>query len=161
MGYKAIELDAGTDPAALDPVFEQLIRNLAPAQSPVLRIAGADEAWWPVPHTPRPPGVNYNLTNGLAVTRALAQTLDARLILGINFEADSATVAGAEARALVSGIGPEWIAALEPATNPSCTARSPGTTCQTAAASMGALTTGAWAISCGISRTSPDRCRAR
>ncbi len=114
LGYKAIELDAGTDPAALDPVFEQLIRNLAPGQSAVLRIAGADEAWWPVPHTPRPPGVNYNLTNGLlAVTRALAQTLDARLILGINFEADSATVAGAEARALVSGIGREWIAALE------------------------------------------------
>jgi hypothetical protein len=35
------------------------------------------------------------------------------LILGINFEADNATVAGAQARALVNGIGRPWIDALE------------------------------------------------
>ncbi|MGO9903748.1 MAG: glycosyl hydrolase family 79 C-terminal domain-containing protein [Solirubrobacteraceae bacterium] len=114
LGYKAIELDAGSDPNALDPVFEQLIRDLAPGQRPVLRIAGGDQVWWPVPHMARPAGVNYNLTTGLlAVTRALAQTLDARLILGINFEADSTIVAGAQARALINGIGREWIDALE------------------------------------------------
>jgi hypothetical protein len=114
LGYKAIELYADTDPNALDPVFVQLVRNLAPGQRPVLRIEGGDEVWWPVPHMPRPGGVNYSLTKGLlAVTRALAQTLDARLILSINFEADSATVAGAQARALIGGIGRKRIGALE------------------------------------------------
>ncbi len=113
LGYKAVELYAGADPAALDPVFEQLVRNLSPGQSPVLRVAGADQVWWPVPHMARPPGVNYNITAGLLeVIRALAQALGARLILGVNFEADSATLAGAEARALVDGIGRERIGAL-------------------------------------------------
>ena len=28
------------DPAAVDPVFEQLVRNLSPGQAPVLRIGG-------------------------------------------------------------------------------------------------------------------------
>jgi hypothetical protein len=114
LGYKAIELDAGTNPNVLDPVFEQLVRNLAPGQSPVLRIAGGDEVWWPMPGVRRPAGINYNLTKGLLqVTRALAQALDARLILGINFEADSATVAGVQARALLSRIGRQWIDAFE------------------------------------------------
>lgn len=114
LGYKAVELYAGANPAALDPVFEQLVRNLSPGQSPVLRVAGADQVWWPVPHMARPLGVNYNLTAGLLeVMRALAQALGARLILGVNFEADSTTLAGAEARALVDGIGREWIGALE------------------------------------------------
>lgn len=45
--YYAVEHYAGKDPAALNPVFPQVIRNLAPGQSPVLRIGGdsADRAW--------------------------------------------------------------------------------------------------------------------
>ena len=61
--YPAIEAYAGTDPAHIDPVFEQLVRNLAPGQAPVLRIGGdsADSTWWPVPGATRPPGVTFTL----------------------------------------------------------------------------------------------------
>jgi len=114
--YRGLEAYAGTDPAALDPVFEQLIRNLAPGQSPVLRIGGdsTDWTWWPVPQMATPPGVKYTLTRGwLGVAHALAQTLDARLILGINFEADSGRVAAAEAQAMIRVIGSTRIAGLE------------------------------------------------
>jgi hypothetical protein len=80
----------------------------------VLRLAGTDETWWPVPHVPRPPGVTFSLTQRyLQVARALAQALDARFIFGVNFEADSTVVAGSEARALLDGIGSQWIGAFE------------------------------------------------
>lgn len=62
----------------------------------------------------RPVGIRYALTRRwLAVTRALATTLRARLILGVNLEADSPRVASAEARAMVRGVGRRWIEALE------------------------------------------------
>jgi hypothetical protein len=62
----------------------------------------------------RPPGVTITLTRRwLAVTRALARDLRARLILGIDLEADNARLARAEARALVNGIGAQSIEALE------------------------------------------------
>src|SRR5215831_4150649 len=35
--YNSIEQYAGTNPQAIDPVFVQLVRNLNPGQSPVLR----------------------------------------------------------------------------------------------------------------------------
>ncbi len=114
--YRGLEAYAGLDPQALDPVFVQLIRNLAPDQSPVLRIGGdsTDWTWWPTPGVARPGGVKYDLTaNWLQVAHALAQTLDAHLILGINFEADSGRVAAAEAHALIDGIGRARISALE------------------------------------------------
>jgi hypothetical protein len=114
--YRGLEEYAGSNPAALDPVFEQLIRNLAPGQSPILRIGGdsTDWTWWPVPHMATPGGVKYTLNkNWLEVTSALAKSLDARLILGINFEADSGRVAGAEGQAFVNGLGRAQIDALE------------------------------------------------
>ncbi len=114
LGYSTLELYAGTNPNAVDPVFEQLIRNLAPGQSPVLRLAGTDGTWWPVPHVPRPPGVTFSLTGRyLRVARALAQAVAARFIFGINFEADSTVVAGAEARELLGAVGRQWIDAFE------------------------------------------------
>lgn len=114
--YPALEAYAGTDPSALDPVFEQLVRNLAPGQSPVLRIGGnsADRSWWPVAGVSRPPGVTFDITpQWLKVTRALAQTLGAHLILGVNLEQDSPQLAAAEARALISGVGRQQVRALE------------------------------------------------
>ena len=56
--YPALEAYAGSDPSSLDPVFEQLVRNLAPGQAPVLRIGGnsADRTWWPTAGVQRPPG---------------------------------------------------------------------------------------------------------
>jgi hypothetical protein len=107
---------AGRDPAALNPVYLRLVRGLNPGQSPVLRFGGdtTDWTWWPVPGLVRPRGIRYSLTRRwLAVTAATARALNARLILGINLEADRRRLARAEARALVSAIGPRYIAGLE------------------------------------------------
>ncbi len=114
--YRAVEAYAGTDPAAIDPVFEQLVRNLAPGQALVLRIGGdsADRTWWPAAGLVRPAGVRFDITDRwLAVTRALARALRARLVVGLNFEADDPGLATAEADALLNGIGRGAIRALE------------------------------------------------
>ena len=114
--YPALEAYAGSDPSSLDPVFEQLVRNLAPGQAPVLRIGGnsADRTWWPVTGVSRPAGVTFDLTSQwLDVTRALAEKLGAHLILGVNLEQDSPQVAAAEARALINGVGRQSVRALE------------------------------------------------
>jgi len=114
--YPSVEAYAGSDPAALDPVFVQLVRNLVPGQAPVLRIGGdsTDRTWWPVAGLARPPGVTYAITpRWLAVTRALARALGARLIVGLNLEADSTRLAAAEAGALLNGIGAGSVRALE------------------------------------------------
>jgi hypothetical protein len=114
--YRGLEAYAGNNPAALDPVFEQLMRNLAPGQRPILRIGGdsTDWTWFPVPHMATPPGVKFTLDKTwLGVASALAKNLGARFILGLNFEADSARVAAGEARGLTAGIGQSRIAALE------------------------------------------------
>ena len=63
---------------------------------------------------PKPGGIRYSLTpTWVRVTAALAHQLGAGLILGLNLEADSATVAAAQARALIAGIGRSSIEALE------------------------------------------------
>jgi Glycosyl hydrolase family 79 C-terminal beta domain len=114
--YPALEAYAGRNPNAINPVLERLIRDLAPGQSPVLRIGGdsTDWTWWPVRQIRRPLGISYALDKRwLRVARALSQALHASLILGINLEAGSQTLAGAEARALVDGIGRSRIGWLE------------------------------------------------
>jgi hypothetical protein len=92
----------------VNPVLVNLIRNLAPGQSPVLRIGGdsTDWTWWPVPGLHRPAGIRYSLSpTWIGATKALAHATHARLILGINLEADSTRIAVAEAHALASGLG--------------------------------------------------------
>jgi Glycosyl hydrolase family 79 C-terminal beta domain len=114
--YPAVEAYAGNDPKAINPVFEQLIRNLTPGQAPDLRIGGdtTDWTWWPVPGVARPNGIRYPIGNNFAaVTAALAHALGAHLILGINLELDSKTDAAAEAQALVAGVGSGSIEGLE------------------------------------------------
>jgi hypothetical protein len=115
--YQTLPLYTGTDPNAVDPVLEQLIRNLTPGQTPVLRIGGdtTDWSWWPVPGRSKPPpGVSYSLTpQWAAVTRSLDQALHARLIMGINFEADDRQIVQTEARELVDRLGASSIYALE------------------------------------------------
>ena len=114
--YFAIPAYAGTNPSAINPVFVQLVRNLAGGNPPELRIGGdtTDRTWWPVPGMRTPAGVNSALTPGwLAITKALGAATGARFTLGINLEADSATVAGTEANELVDGIGAGRIEALE------------------------------------------------
>jgi Glycosyl hydrolase family 79 C-terminal beta domain len=114
--YPAVSAYAGDDPASLNPVFVQLVRNLTSGQAPVLRIGGnsADRTWWPVAGVSRPSGVTFDLNRQwLEVTRALAQRLGAHLILGVNLEQDSPQLAAAEARALINGVGAGSVRALE------------------------------------------------
>jgi hypothetical protein len=114
--YRTVLKYAGTDPTSINPVFVQLMRNLNPTSRPVVRIGGdsTDVTWWPVPHMKKPPGVKIILTNAwMRVAHAMAQALDARLILGINLEANSRRVAAAEAREFIEALGPHSIKAFE------------------------------------------------
>jgi hypothetical protein len=107
---------SGANPAAPNRTFIRLVRQLDPSGSPVIRFGGdtTDRTWWPAPGVNRPPGIRYTLTpRWLAVTRATALALHAHLILGINLEADSTTVARAEARALLKGLGRNLISGFE------------------------------------------------
>jgi hypothetical protein len=104
------------DPSAPNPTFIQLVRNLTPGQRPVLRFGGdtADWTWWPTPGVARPPGIRYTLSPAwAAATRATARALDARLILGINLEADRAAIAATESRQLLARIGQRYVHAFE------------------------------------------------
>ena len=107
---------AGTNPRAINPVFEQLIRNLTPGQTPNLRLGGdtTDWTWVSVPGLAKPGGIRYTVgKTWLGVTAALTHALDANLILGLNLEMDSATEARAEAQTMLQGIGQSSIEALE------------------------------------------------
>ena len=114
--YWALEAEAGKDPKAVNPVLVRLLRELVPGQQLSLRIGGVttDKTWWPVAGFAQPPGVNYSLNaRRLAVMKALAQSVGARLIMGINLEADSGTLAADEARAMLTHIGSGRIQAFE------------------------------------------------
>lgn len=114
--YWATAAYAGRNPAAINPALARLIRDLVPGQTAVLRIGGVstDQTWWPVKGVKHPPGVFYRLNERrLMVIRKLAEEADARLILGITFEADSPVLAGAEARAMAAVIGRSRIDAFE------------------------------------------------
>ena len=111
-----LETYAGDDPARISPAFAHLYGDIAPGQSAVLRLGGegADGSWYPIPHHATPPGVSFAITDRwLKVARATAEALNAKLILGVNFEADSKAVAVGEARAMADQIGRSNIEAIE------------------------------------------------
>ena len=110
-----VEVFAGTDPRAINPVLVTLLRNLAPHQRPVLRIGGdsTDWAWVRAPGLKQPAGIRFTLDQRwVRVTRALARATDARLIIGLNLEANSLRLMAVEARAF-SGVGRRALAAFE------------------------------------------------
>lgn len=114
--YRTLPVYAGSDPKAINPVFEQLVRNLAPGQQPSVRIGGdtTDWTWWPIAHMSRPLGVRYSLSRAwAAVAHRLAQDLNSALVLGVNLEVDSARVAAAEVNAFKHYIGAGHIRAVE------------------------------------------------
>jgi Glycosyl hydrolase family 79 C-terminal beta domain len=114
--FQAVRVYTGSDPRHVNPVLVQLIRNLFPGQVPVLRIGGdsTDISWVPAPGV-RPPNYDsYRLTpSWLATTAALAHTLHARMIMGLNLAADQPALAAAEARAYTRAIGKSQLQALE------------------------------------------------
>lgn len=112
---RGVETFTGTDPNHVNPVLEQLIRNLSPGQRPSIRLGGdsTDWTWYPIPGMARPLGVRSTLSKGwVEVVRSLAAAVDARLIIGLNFEVNSSRVVGAEAHAFLSGIGAHYLQAL-------------------------------------------------
>ena len=114
--FWAVEGYAGTDPGHLDPTFVQLIRNLTAGQSTVIRIGGVstDRTWWPVAGQIRSPAAYYTLTaRRLEVAKRLAETTNARLILGVQFEADDPIEAAAESKEMERVIGRRMIEAFE------------------------------------------------
>jgi hypothetical protein len=114
--YGALHDYTGRDANAIDPLLAPLLRALAPGQAPVLRIGGdsTDHTWWPIRGVIPPEGVSYTLTDDwLRTTRSLAATLGARLILGINLATARPAIAATEARALLQGIGRQYVTALE------------------------------------------------
>jgi hypothetical protein len=114
--FQAIRAYTGTDPSAINPVFEALVRNLSPGQAPSLRIGGnsTDQSYVPAPGvTPRFVD-GYALTPGwVQTTSALAHDLGARMILGLNLADDQPALDTAEARAYVRAFGAGSIAGLE------------------------------------------------
>ena len=116
MEYKGLEAYTGSDVATPDQGFLQLLRNLAPTGGAVLRIGGdsSDWTWWPSPGVAKPAGVKLSLTpNWAGVARTVATDIKGRLILGVNFEADNATLAADEERELLSHVGLSQIDAFE------------------------------------------------
>ncbi|MGH2877449.1 MAG: glycosyl hydrolase family 79 C-terminal domain-containing protein, partial [Solirubrobacteraceae bacterium] len=114
--YRALHQYTGRNPLAVDPVLLGLLSGLAPAQSPVIRIGGdsTDGSWWPIPGMIPQGGIYYPITKGwLRTTRALADDLHAKLILGINLASGRPAIAAAEGRAFMEGIGARRIEALE------------------------------------------------
>jgi hypothetical protein len=114
--YTTISPYAGSRPAAVDPAFAQLVRGLAPGQHPVLRIGGdtTDWTWWPVPGMAKPAGIRLAIGPRYgALLHALAAATGARLILGINLEADSRRIASLEAARLLRALGRNSVEALE------------------------------------------------
>jgi hypothetical protein len=114
--FSAVRAYTGSDPRAINPVFEQLIRNLTPGQAPVLRIGGdsTDLSYAPSRGVRAPPYVAYALTPGwMATTAALAHQLGARMTMGLNLVANNPALAAAEARDYIRAFGRGAIEALE------------------------------------------------
>lgn len=114
--FSAVRTYTGDDPRNINPVLEQLIRNLSPRGRPVIRIGGdsTDLSYAPAPGVTPPPYVTYALTPGwMATTAALAHQLRARMIMGLNLLPDNPALAAAEARDYVHAFGRGAIDTLE------------------------------------------------
>ncbi|HET9719393.1 MAG TPA: glycosyl hydrolase family 79 C-terminal domain-containing protein [Solirubrobacteraceae bacterium] len=121
MEFQSAALVAGP---ASDPntVVQQLLAGLAPGQAPVIRIGGdsTDHAWYPAPGLHDPDRHAFPITRAwLASLRTLADAIHARMLLGINLEANNPRLSAVEARALVNGIGRGSIQGLEVGNEPS------------------------------------------
>lgn len=107
---------AGSGGSATDPLFEQLIRNLAPYGAPSIRIGGdtTDWTWWPIRGMRQPDGIRFSLSHRwLDALAAVVKATGAHVLLGINLEANSTRIADAEVRHLTAALGRESISGFE------------------------------------------------
>jgi hypothetical protein len=114
--FQGVRAYTGSDPAHVNPVLVQLIRNLTPGQAPVLRIGGnsTDLSYVSGPGVRPLPYQGYELTpSWMATTGALAKALGARMIMGLNLAADDPALDAAELRDYVSALPENSIEAVE------------------------------------------------
>jgi hypothetical protein len=114
--YKPIPEWVGPPSGPVDPVFVQLIRNLTPHGRPLLRIGGesADHSWWPIPGYRKPFGITYDLTPAWTTAASrLAQATHARLMLGLNLQADRTKLVQLESHELLRRIGARYIQSFQ------------------------------------------------
>lgn len=114
--YQGLAKWAGSASSPVDPVLVRLIRNLTPEGRPVLRVGGvsADRSWWPIRGYRRPVGIWNDITPAWASSlHRLARVTDARLLLGINLEADRPEIVRVESHELVRRIGSGYIDSLQ------------------------------------------------
>ena len=89
--FQGVRAYTGSDPAHVNPVLVQLIRNLTPGQAPVLRIGGnsTDLSYVVGPGVKPLRYQGYELTpSWMATTGALAKALGAHMIMGVNLAAN-------------------------------------------------------------------------
>ena len=114
--FQGVRSYTGSDPAQVNPVLVQLIRNLTPGQAPVLRIGGnsTDVSYVTGPGVKRLPYVGYHLTpSWMATTGALAKATGARMIMGLNLAANDPALDAAELRDYSNALPEGSIAAVE------------------------------------------------
>ena len=127
-GFLGVSLEYGTVSAyeggsagSANNVLGELVRNLAPGQTPILRIGGdsTDWSWWPTLGIKRPPGTRTTLSpTWISQAQQLVATTGARLILGVNLEADDPALAAAEVHEFTTGLGAANIEAFEVGNEP-------------------------------------------
>lgn len=114
--FPAIRTYTGLNPNAINPVFVQLVKNLAPGEAPTVRIGGnsTDATWIPARGVHPTPGIHSTITTRfLSLIRNFAKESGARLIMGLNLKLNSASEIAAEAHAYLTGVGAQHIEALE------------------------------------------------
>jgi glycosyl hydrolase family 79 len=114
--FQGVRSYTGSDPAHVNPVLVQLIRNLTPGQAPVLRIGGnsTDVSYVAGPGVKALPYEGYELTPGwMATTGALAKATGARMIMGLNLAANDPALDAAELRDYVAALPENSIEAVE------------------------------------------------
>ena len=99
-----------------NPVFARLVHGLNPIGAPSIRVGGdsSDRSWWPTPGVPTPRGVTETL--GPAWGRSLKQlavSTHARLLMGLNLEADRPRIARNEAEHFLKLLGRRNLGAFE------------------------------------------------
>ena len=114
--FLGVRAYTGSDPAHINPVLVQLIRNLTPGQAPVLRIGGnsTDVSYVTGPGVKPLPYQGYELTpSWMATTGALARQLGARMIMGLNLAGNDPALDAAELRDYINALGEKAIDAVE------------------------------------------------
>jgi hypothetical protein len=117
----AITFDSVTDwepggSAPPNPALAQLVHNLNPIGRPSIRIGGesADRSWWPTPGVAQPRGVTETLGPAWGQSvKQLAVSTNAKLLLGLNLEANRPKLDQNEADQYLRVLGRRYIGALE------------------------------------------------